>query len=94
MRDRLVALLDARPADPKAAPVPRPVEDDVVASRKAGSERRDIGAHIVSAFEGLPEGAFLTVREIRRNRSDEYGDEFPRLERSAPGCSRRAGAAP
>ncbi|WP_409332795.1 DUF262 domain-containing protein [Trujillonella humicola] len=77
MRDRLVALLDARPTDPDAAPVPRPVEHDVVAPRRAGSGRRDIGAHIASAFEGLPDGAFLTVREIRAHRSDEYGDEFP-----------------
>lgn len=61
MRDHLVAMLDARPADPEAVPVPRPVEDDVVAPRRAGSARRDIGAHIASAFEGLPEGAFLTV---------------------------------
>lgn len=73
LRDRLVALLDARPADPEAAPVPRPVEDDVVAPRRAGSAQRDI----VSAFEALPEAAFLTVREIRAHRSDDDVDEFP-----------------
>ena len=44
---------------------------------RSEATRRDIGAHIVSAFAGLPEGAFLTVREIRAHRSDEYGDEFP-----------------
>ena len=44
---------------------------------RATSARRDIGAHIASAFAELPDGTFLTVREIRRHRSDEYGDEFP-----------------
>lgn len=92
MRDHLVALLDARPTDPEAAPVPRPVEVDVVAPRKAGSARGDIGAHIVSAFEGLPEGAFLTVGEIRAHRSDEYGESFSPPWRSAPGSFRRAAA--
>lgn len=77
MRDRLLALLDVQPGDREAAPVPRPAEENVVAPRKAGGARRDIGAHIVSAFEGLPEGAFLTVGQIRSHRSEEYGDEFP-----------------
>lgn len=58
MRDHLVAMLDVRPADPEAVPVPRPVEDDVVAPWRAGSGRRDLGAHIVSALEGLPDGVF------------------------------------
>lgn len=77
MRDRLLALLDVQPGDREAAPVPRPAEDNVVAPRRASGTRRDIGAHIVSAFEGLPEGAFLTVGQIRSHRSEEYGDEFP-----------------
>jgi len=77
MRDRLVALLEARPADAGAPLAPRPVEDDAVPPGRATSGRRDIGAHIASAFAGLPDETFLTVREIRRHRSDEYGDEFP-----------------
>lgn len=40
-------------------------------------ERRDIGAHIVSAFEGKDEGTFLTIAEIRNTRSEEYGDNPP-----------------
>jgi hypothetical protein len=45
--------------------------------RRVSGSRRDIGAHIASAFDGLPEGAFLTVAQIRSHRSAEYGDEFP-----------------
>jgi hypothetical protein len=77
MRDRLVALLDVQPADAGALPAPTAAEDDVVAPRRVKNARRDIGAHIVSAFEGLAEGTFLTVGEIRAHRSHEYGDEFP-----------------
>ena len=40
-------------------------------------ERRDIGKHILSAFEGVDEGTFLTIAEIRKHRSDEYGDSEP-----------------
>lgn len=76
MRDRLVALLDAQPEDLGSTSVPNASEDDVAPIRR-GSARRDIGAHIVSAFEGMPEGGFLTVGQIRSHRSEEYGDEFP-----------------
>jgi len=39
--------------------------------------RRDVGAHIESAFADQPSGAFLTVAEIRTHKSAEYGDDAP-----------------
>jgi hypothetical protein len=39
--------------------------------------RRDIAKHIDSAFEGLEAGAFLSIADIRKHKSDEYGDEQP-----------------
>lgn len=49
---------------------------------KAGSaaytgERRDIAAHITEAFADQEVGTFLTVAEIRKFRSNEYGDSPP-----------------
>lgn len=40
-------------------------------------ERRDIGAHIASAFESAEVGTFLSVAEIRNHTSSEYGDSHP-----------------
>lgn len=40
-------------------------------------ERRDIGQHVMAAFEGKDVGTFLTIAEIRNTRSDEYGDNPP-----------------
>jgi hypothetical protein len=40
-------------------------------------ERRDIGKHILQAFEGVEVGTFLTVAEIRKFVSDEYGTDSP-----------------
>lgn len=40
-------------------------------------ERRDIGEHIKSAFEGVDEGTFLTIAQIRSHKSEEYGDTPP-----------------
>lgn len=40
-------------------------------------ERRDIGKHIAEAFAGEPVGKFLTVAEIRKFKSEEYGDNPP-----------------
>ena len=40
-------------------------------------ERRDIGKHIESAFADVPSGKFLTVAEIRKHKSEEYGDNPP-----------------
>lgn len=39
--------------------------------------RRDLGAHIASAFAEVESGTFLTVAEIRKHRSEEYGDDTP-----------------
>lgn len=39
--------------------------------------RRNIAAHIKSAFEGVEVGTFLTVAEIKAHRSEEYGDDSP-----------------
>jgi hypothetical protein len=39
--------------------------------------RRDVGQHIISAFTDKPEHAELTVAEIARHRSVEYGDDSP-----------------
>ena len=51
------------------------------AGARAGStftgERRDIGKHIAEAFESVEPGGFLTVAEIRKFRSNEYGDNPP-----------------
>jgi hypothetical protein len=40
-------------------------------------ERRDIGAHILNAFEGKELGTFLSIAEIRNAKSPEYGDQLP-----------------
>lgn len=40
-------------------------------------ERRDIGKHITEAFADQPVGTFLTVAEIRKFKSEEYGDNPP-----------------
>lgn len=40
-------------------------------------ERKDIGQHIQQAFADQPVGTFLTVAEIRKFRSEEYGDNPP-----------------
>lgn len=40
-------------------------------------ERRDVGVHIQSAFEGKDSGTFLTVAEIRSHKSAEYGESAP-----------------
>ncbi|ATW61183.1 hypothetical protein SEA_HARAMBE_88 [Gordonia phage Harambe] len=39
--------------------------------------RRNVGNHIASAFEGVAPGTFLTVSEIVKHRSEEYGDDAP-----------------
>lgn len=40
-------------------------------------DRRDVGAHITSAFADELPGKFLTVAEIRAHKSAEYGDSQP-----------------
>lgn len=39
--------------------------------------RRNVGAHIESAFADQPSGTFLTVSEIVKHTSEEYGDDHP-----------------
>ena len=40
--------------------------------------KRDVGKHIISAFESVPSGTFLSVTNIKDHRSEEYGaDAFP-----------------
>ena len=52
-----------------------------VGSKSGGAaytgERRDIAAHITEAFADQEVGTFLTVAEIRKFRSTEYGDNPP-----------------
>ncbi|RKN47716.1 DUF262 domain-containing protein [Micromonospora endolithica] len=81
MRERLISLLGIDPS--AVADVRERTEEDqhghlpeqLPSTR--GPQRRDIAAHITSAFAALASGAFLTVQEIRNHRSDEYGAEFP-----------------
>lgn len=39
--------------------------------------RRDVSKHIVSAFDSMNPGEFLTIAEIAKHKSPEYGDESP-----------------
>ena len=39
--------------------------------------RRDVAAHIESAFADVPSGTFLTVAAIAGHSSDTYGDDHP-----------------
>lgn len=39
--------------------------------------RRNVGNHITEAFEGHPSGTFLTISEIVKFDSAEYGDDHP-----------------
>lgn len=39
--------------------------------------RRNVGTHIGQAFESLPSGSFLTVTELAKAESAEYGDDHP-----------------
>lgn len=45
--------------------------------RVSGGPRRDIEKHLQSVFADLSEGDFLTVSEIAKAKSDEYGDDAP-----------------
>lgn len=45
--------------------------------RLSGGPRRDIEVHLNQVFEGLDSGAFLTVNEIAKAQSTEYGDDRP-----------------
>lgn len=39
--------------------------------------RRDIGKHIAAAFADVEPGGFLSVAEIAKHKSEEYGDDTP-----------------
>lgn len=45
--------------------------------RVSGGPRRDIEKHLVQVFADLEVGAFLTVNEIAKAASTEYGDDRP-----------------
>lgn len=45
--------------------------------RVAGGPRRDIEKHITQVFENLPSGSFLSIAEISKTASTEYGDDRP-----------------
>lgn len=46
-------------------------------SRTSGGPRRDIEKHLQQVFAELPVGSFLTVNEIAKASSTEYGDDRP-----------------
>jgi hypothetical protein len=46
-------------------------------SRVAGGPRRDVEKHIQQVFADLPVGTVLTMTEISKARSTEYGDDRP-----------------
>lgn len=39
--------------------------------------KRDVGVHIINAFDQVESGTFLTVSEIRNTPSEEYGSDAP-----------------
>lgn len=43
----------------------------------AGGPRRDIGKHIAEAFAGADSGTFMSVAEIAKFKSTEYGEDSP-----------------
>lgn len=45
--------------------------------RVSGGPRRDIEKHLVHVFDALEVGDFLTVNEIAKTASEEYGDDRP-----------------
>lgn len=49
----------------------------IAALQRPVGRRRDISKHIQSAFADLPVGSFLSIAEIVRHRSEEYGDDHP-----------------
>jgi hypothetical protein len=59
----------------------RPQREEAPAAKKpvpAGEViRRDIGKHVQYVFAALPAGTFLTINEIRKIGSPEYGDSAP-----------------
>lgn len=46
-------------------------------NRNVTGERRDLGGHIEEAFASVESGTFLTVAEIRKFESSQYGSDHP-----------------
>lgn len=63
-----------------AAPKPRKAKDGTtVRAPRAASDgtRKNIATHILNAFKGKPVGTVLSINEIVKTPSDEYGSESP-----------------
>lgn len=45
--------------------------------RVSGGPRRDVEKHMAQVFENLESGSFLTINEIAKATSSEYGDDRP-----------------
>lgn len=58
--------------DRAPANTPTPTNNSISPRPTPTRKRRDIGQHIVNAFEDLPVGDFLTIREIRQIPSLQY----------------------
>jgi hypothetical protein len=72
---RAAKIATGRTAGTPAARKPRTNTGAPAAPRQPYTgTRRDIGAHIASAFAEVPVGGFLTVGEIVKHVSDQYGE--------------------
>lgn len=45
--------------------------------RESGGTRHNVGRHISQVFAELPDGTFLSIKEIANAKSEEYGDDAP-----------------
>lgn len=80
-----VAEGEEKPEAPEVSPVVRAAfklatgkaSGTRAGTRASGGPRRDTGKHIASAFADKEVGTFLTVAEIAKHRSEEYGDDSP-----------------
>jgi hypothetical protein len=75
---------DADAEQPEVSPVVRQVFKLAASratsgggSRVSGGPRRDIEKHITQVFENLDSGAFLSIAEISKTASTEYGEDRP-----------------
>ena len=77
---------EEKPAAPEVSPVVRAAFKAASGKASGGARvgggsssgvRRDIGKHIQSAFAGVEVGTFLTIAEIAKHKSEEYGDDSP-----------------
>lgn len=63
----VAALLAAKLVDSKMGRRPR----------ETGGTRHNVGKHISQIFAELPDGTFLSIKEIANAKSEEYGDDAP-----------------